>query len=163
MVKYNIFKKLEKDKDSYESFLLGTHPRVGEESPVQQIGGVSVILQGIKKYLSPIDKLEIIRKQMLQILKMIDMNNQYIIPGMLNSDVLLQQPNPFYDGRGSQKDQAYAAVYFDAQHWKATPDILVVTKQLYIEMHGKLTAERYISILPKEKVSPSRVHYPMPY
>jgi len=163
MVKYKMFEKIEKDKISYESFLLGTHPRVGEDSPIQQIGGVSVILHSIKKCFSPIDKYETIRNQMLDILKLIDMMNRNIIPGLLNSDTLLRQPNPFYDGRGTQQDQAYAAVYFDAQHWKATPNILIITKELYVQMLGLALAEYNIAELPKESVSPARYHIPMPY
>ncbi|XP_066921083.1 uncharacterized protein [Clytia hemisphaerica] len=158
MVKYKILRKIEKDKISYESFLLGTHPRVGEDSPIQQIGGVSVILHNIKKCFSPIDKYETIRNQTIQILKFIDSKNKYIIPGFLNYKVLLEQPNPLYVGEGgSLQDQAYGAVWFDIQHWEPVPDIFILTKELYIQIHGKVKAERDIAELPREKVSLAKV------
>ena len=152
LIKYKVMLQLEKEKFSYEAFLLGTHSRIGEVSPVRKISGVSVVLQNIKRLIAPgtNKKIKILKQHLVELAKRIDEGNKFVIPGLLNSADLLAHPQPQYTSPGTQ-NEAHSVTICETDHWQSTPGIHKYLKNLYVGLHGKEKAEKNIAELPKEK------------
>ncbi|XP_066921074.1 uncharacterized protein [Clytia hemisphaerica] len=149
LIKYKLIRQLKLDKASYDAFLLGTDPKLGEDSPVMKLSGVWLALENIKEAIAPgMDKrIQTLAIQLVALGKHIDKVNKFIIPGLLNSSVLLGQQTPQYVAAGTQ-NEAWNIVDYEHLNWKATPNVLYFLKKLYIGMHGKRQALKNIKELP---------------
>ena len=151
-LKYKVMMKLEEEKSSYGTFLLGTNPRVGGDSPIRKLRGVAVVLQAIKHFVSPnSNKKNKMKDQLEELVKRVDKGNKYLIPGLLNSAPLLIQKAPDFTSSGCQNG-AYSIVDAESLNWRTAPGIHSYMKELYVGLHGNEKAEENIAELPKVKV-----------
>ena len=153
LIKYKLMVKLLAERELYDSFLMGTHTRVGNDSPVQKLRGVSVVLQTIEDYaMSQRGKyVSVLKGQLIELCKIIDKANKFVIPALLNPTPLLDQIPPRYMARETQ-DEAYAVVDWELDHWLSDPKILDYLMVLYVDLHGEEDAYINIEELPEEPV-----------
>ena len=153
LIKYKLLVKLLAERELYECFLMGTHSRVGNESPVRKLRGVSVVLQTIEDYaVSRRGRyVSVLKGQLVKLCKMIDKANKFLIPDLLNPTPLLSQIPPQYMSRETQ-DEAYSVVEWELDHWKSDPKILEYLMMLYVDLHGKKNAQINIVELSEEPV-----------
>ena len=142
-LKYKVLLELEAKKSSYEAFLLGTHARVGRDSHIQKLRGVSTVLYLIKQLVSPdTKKIKILKDHLKEIATLIDKRRKDLIPGLLNSPKIEFQRGP-----------RYTIFHCESIHWEATPGIHSCLKDLYVGLHGKEKAEKNIRELSKTETS----------
>ena len=153
-IKYKLMTKLVAERELYESFLMGTHPRAGKGSPVFKLRGVYVVLQAIEDYtMSQRGRyIRVLKGQLVELCRMIDEWNEFLIPDLLNPTPLLKQIPPRYMSRGTQ-DEAYSVVECELDHLKSDQKILDYLRMLYIDLHGEEDALSNIEELSEEIVS----------
>jgi len=128
LIKIKLQLELVAEKQRFDSFLLGTHDRVGEESPVRMIRGW---LYSVDRKFN--EKLGRLRDQIKNMTKKMHLANRHLIPSLLNPGNLLSQPCPEYHSAGSL-EEVWGVIQEGINSWNKTPGALEELKKLKQEM-----------------------------
>jgi len=168
LIKYKKFQTLivqkQKDEAGWKTFLMGTHPRVGEKSAVLMLRGKTLVAEKIESFVlcdnyGP--RLLKLAEQMKEILSAVHKENPFIIPGILDRNSIPEKPvynrNEEVDDEDSDDEieedythDAYWAYGNYANAWHMSPAYTRVL-QLFVDF-GKVAVGEHGSIpqLPVE-------------
>ena len=132
-------------KKKFDTFLMGSHSRLGIDSNVMKISRCLPALQMIMQYVVPDQdrnkkrQLEDLEKQLDILFPMIDIGNKYAIPAFLNPASILSLDAPHSSSHGSV-EEAYCAV---ADGHCASKFAISDLTERYAKIYGPTASKEY--------------------
>lgn len=94
---------------SWYSFLMGCHPRLGENSEISKISGCYPVLERIFHFMFPRGILTDLKQQTLKLMKMVNQANRHVVEAFLNRVTLPIESETVMYNRGTIEEAHFVA------------------------------------------------------